>query len=359
MDNDSKQRFSIARTLLVAIPIAALSAGLAFAYSSSMKRSAELELNRNVIATMLGAAEEGPNGEGAAAKFEFVDADGDLVADSPAEEALLSPTELVFAYIAEELDEGEEANLQQWAELTEAISAATNLPVTAKHFEDAREQLQALRAGEVHIIGVSTGAAPKAVVNAGFVPLCSPADEQGEIGYNMVMLTKSESPIGKLSDLVGKRVAFVRPTSNSGCKAALLHLYEQAALLPERDYRWSFTFSHTDSITAVLDGAADVAPVASDILTKLAEQGVVAQDQLKILYESEAFPPAVIGCAYHLPPATIEAIQQAMVNLDWANTQLEQTLGKGGAIKFVAVNYKDDWAIIRRIDQAVANLARQ
>lgn len=340
------------------VPLAAVIAFGMLQWGRSLERSAETAMQKNVLAEMLS--------QSAASKptdFAFVDADGDLVADSPADVANhQNPETLIFSYIAEPLDEGTEgteAKLAPWEELTASLSESTGKPVIAKHYQNVEKQLVALRAGEIHILGLGTGAAPLAVNSAGFTPLCTLAQADGTVGYKMVMLAAASSEIKTLANLKGRKVVFVRPTSNSGFKAALVHLYEQHGALPEQDYAWSFSLSHEDSIRAVLAGKADMAPVASDILAKLMKTGEVKPDEYRVLYESEAFPPAVLGCAHNLSPELVDALRNGMIDFDWTDTGLQAELGPTGASKFAPVNYKDDWANIRRIDTMVQSLAQR
>ena len=346
--------FSFVRTLLAAVPLAAVIAGVALMWGKSIQQSATDDMNRTVVQGMLVQLKP----EAIDSDFELVDEDGDLLADTPKNAATLqAPKSLVFSYIAEELEEGEdEADFSNWSGLFESLTEATGLPVTTKHFEKVADQLAALRAGEVHMIGLGTGAAPLAVETSGFIPLCTLANAEGEVGYTMQIVTGAKSPVKELGDLAGRSVIFVRPTSNSGFKAAFVLMQSEAGLLPEQDYEWTFSLSHEDSIRAAIDGEADAAPIASDILVKMIDRGDVSEDDFRIVYESEAFPPAVIGCAYNLPPDMIAKIRDAMTGFDWSGTGLEDELGPMGAASFAPVNYKDDWANIRRIDASVARI---
>lgn len=351
--DDRAQGTSLLRILAVAIPVALFTAVAVHLWGNSLRESATAQLNRDVLSTML------PNwAEGGEVADLYEDADKDLVADTPEDEGLLQqPESLVFSYIASSKESRPESAGGQWDALLSAIGGATSKPVTVVEFEQLNEQLEAMRRGQIHILGLGTGAAPLAVQTAGFVPLCTMANADGEVGYKMVLLTSADSGIKELADVKGRKVVFVRPTSNSGFKAAFVQLYDDAGLLPEQDYEWSFSLSHESSVHDVLSGAADVAPVASDILAKMVEQGDVDESQYRVIYKSEAFPPAVIGCAHNLPAGMIEQIRSTLIGLDWDGTGLEEQFGPMGAAKFVEVNYKNDWANIRRIDDAVRRLA--
>lgn len=283
----------------------------------------------------------------------YQDADGDLLADMPENPALQArPTELVFSFITSE-DSTNEA--PQWQELMDAIAEKTGLPVTYLRVTDAREQYEAMRGGRLHITALGTGEVPAAVNTAGFIPVCTFGKESGESGYKMNFIVKKDSPIKSLADVRGKKIAFTRPRSNSGCKAAAMLLMEKENLEPERDYQWRYTYGHTGSIKAVASGEVDVAPIASDIFARMIAQGEVNKDDFRSIYESEQFPPAAFGYAYNLAPEIKDAIKQALIDFQWEGTKIAESFGGDGTDKFVPVTYKDDWANIRRVDLAASN----
>lgn len=304
----------------------------------------------------------------------YFDEDGDLVADTPNETALVAkPTELVFSFVA---NDNSANNSEVWKAATDAISDKTGLPTSYLRLTDAKKQMAALRGGMLHITAFDSGAVPVAVKHAGFVPLCTigrvreKADEadseeqstengrESQFGYKMQFIVKADSKIKKLDDLRGKNIAFVRPNSNSGCKAAMVHLW-QMDFRPEHDYNWHFSLSHANSVQTVISGKVDAAPVASDILQRLINKGDVVEDSFRVIYESALFPPVAIGCSYNLSAELRETIRDALAELDWKDTKLAEEMTPGGeAVQFVPVNYREDWASVRAIDQAV-NLVRQ
>ena len=128
---------------------------------------------------------------------------------------------------------------------------------------------------------------------------------------------------------------------------------DQFDLLPERDYRWAFSLGHAESIRGVASGQLEAAPVASDIFDRMAAAGEVDADAVQVVYESELFPPASLGYAYDLAPEIRETIAKTLLEFDWSGTGIESEYGASGPTKFVPVSFKDDWANIRRVDEAV------
>jgi phosphonate transport system substrate-binding protein len=85
----------------------------------------------------------------------------------------------------------------------------------------------------------------------------------------------------------------------------------------------------------------------------MVEQGEVDPKAFQSIHDSERFPPAAIGIAYNLTPELRDAIRQTLLDFKLPGTGLE---GKFGAdvTTIVPVDYKQDWADSRRIDQLAA-----
>lgn len=343
--NAPPPQHSIARILAVVVPIALV--GLAaYMWSRTLESKARQELESNVIARMF-ISEPVPT-TGAAP---ISDTNQDLVADPPTDPAkLIKPNELVFSYVATE-----EAGVPDdtWKELFEAIKAKTGKPVKITHFKDAKDQLAAMQKGELHIVGLNTGLVPEAVAQEGFVPVCMLGRADGSWGYTMEFLVPANSPIKKLADIKGHKVTFTRLDSNSGCKAPLVTLKQEANLLPERDYTPAFSLGHEDSIKRVAAKELEVAPVASDILARMVQKKEINPDDVKSIYKSERFPQAAIGYVYNLSPDIAGGIKETLLKFEWKGTGLEKEFGPDST-KFVEVHYKDDWANTRRINQVIA-----
>ena len=334
---------SFSRVFKVVLPVALVGIA-AYWWSSRLESAARREMADNNFARILGSATTL-----ASSKMRFPDKDGDLVADPPADEECVAPEALKFSYVA---GEEESVPAETWDPLIKALAEKTGREVTYVHYSTTEEQLAALKKGEVHIIGLNTGAVPAAVGQYGFVPVCTLGHEDGTFGYTMKLLVPADSDIKKPADIRGHKVTFTRPDSNSGCKAPLV-LLREFELLPDQDYDWGFSMGHDESIKGVAAKDFDAAPVASDMLARAIENGEVEEGAIRTIYESERFPPAAIGYAYNLTPELREAISETLLNFNWKGTPLQEAFA-AEATKFVPVNYKDDWANIRRIDQTVA-----
>lgn len=342
---------SLSRVFKLVLPLALILIGVSLFTNASVQKQAQAELERDILQRLLDDVVKPPNSTVA-----FVDADGDLVCDSPADDKCVDPATIKFCYIPSEDSSREATN---WADLCKYLSEKLGKPVEYDSKPTSiSEQLSALAAGELHITGLSTGSAPTAVKNCGFIPVCTFGRADGTVGYTMKIIAPAGSAIKSAEDLkpsIGKRpqVTFTSPDSNSGFKAALVMLMEQRQLLPERDYDWGFSLGHDTSIKSIVAKESDLAPIASDVLEGMIAKGEVAADAFQTVYESERFPPAVLGYAGNLKPELRTAIREALLAFDWTGTSVANEYATAGNTKFVAVNYKDDWANTRRIDDIV------
>jgi phosphonate transport system substrate-binding protein len=279
----------------------------------------------------------------------FTDADGDLVADAPSAAAqTIAPEALVFSYVA-----GPDAveELAAWKEFTEFLATRTGARVETIAFATLSDQLAALAQGRLHVTGFNTGAVPAAVAGYGFVPVCTFGQADGSFGSPMRFIVPAASPVESIEDLQGRSVAFTSRDSNSGCKAALV-LLRDYQMLPQRDYNWRFSGGHLESIQGVASGLYQAAPVSEDLLLTSIANGTIDGDKIRTVYTSERFPPATLGYVYNLPPELGGKIREAFLEFAWPETGLARQFGSSGAVKFVPVSYKQDFALIRRIDDS-------
>ncbi|HTU25736.1 MAG TPA: phosphate/phosphite/phosphonate ABC transporter substrate-binding protein [Pirellulales bacterium] len=286
----------------------------------------------------------------------FTDANDDLVADAPADPGKRqSPEALVFSFVAGLTAEEE---LKDWRDFCAHLSRVTGKPVETKTFTTLADQLEALAGGKLHVTGFNSGAVPTAVTTAGFVPVCTFGHDDGSFGVQMQFIVAARSSIKKLEDLKGKVITFTDPGSNSGCKAALA-LLQDHEMLPQRDYSWRFSLGHEESIARVASGEYEVAPVASDMLQLALAAGTIKPEQFRVIYESERFPPATMGYAHDLSDELAEKVRQAFLDFDCRGTSLQKRFDASQTTRFVPVSYKQDFALIRRIDASIGRPSYQ
>ena len=277
----------------------------------------------------------------------YCDADGDLVADAPTDESKLNnPDTLVFAYTPVE-DPAVYADI--WAPFIEHLEQVTGKDVQFFAVQSNSAEVEAMRSDRLHIAGFSTGPTPFAVNLAGAVPFAIMGSENGQFGYRLQVFTQADSDIQTVADLAGKRVAHTSPTSNSGNQAPRA-LFPGLGVVPDTDYEVTYSGSHDQSMLGVVAGDYDAAPVASEVVDRMAERGLYDPADVRKVWESDPFPTTSFTFAHNLTPELKESIQEAFFSFDFAGTALGEEFAD--VDKFIPITYEDQWAVIREIQKA-------
>jgi phosphonate transport system substrate-binding protein len=280
----------------------------------------------------------------------FQDADGDMVADTPSDPGKqVDPGTLIFAYTPVE-DPAVYAKV--WKGFLEHMEKVTGKKVQFFPVQSNAAQIEAMRAGRLHIAGFNTGSNPLAVACAGFKPFAMMASADDTFGYEMEIITYPGSGIEKVQDLKGKKLAFVQETSNSGYKAPSAILKAEYGLEARKDFEPVFSGKHDNSILGVANKDYPAAAVANSVMQRMIARGVVKADQIKSIYKSQTFPTTGYGVVYNVKPELQEKIKQAFFSFPWKGSALAEEFEKSGEAKFIPITFKKHWEVIRKIDAA-------
>lgn len=281
----------------------------------------------------------------------YTDGNDDMVADAPAKPGeWLDPATLIFAYTPVE-DPAVYAKV--WDEFLQHMETVTGKKVRFFPVQSNAAQLEAMRAGRLHIAGFNTGSVPLAVNCAGFVPFTMMADEKGGFGYQMEIITHAGSGIDDVPGLKGRTLAFTSPTSNSGFKAPSALLKSEFNLEADKDFKTAFSGKHDNSIMGVVNRDYDAAAIANSVLSQMEARGVVKADQHKVLYTSQTFPTTGYGYVYNLKPELADKVRKGFETFDWEGTALQAEFKNSGQAQFIPITYQEHWEVVRKIDQAM------
>jgi phosphonate transport system substrate-binding protein len=290
----------------------------------------------------------------AALDARFKDADGDMVADVPTDASqLIDPPTLIFAYTPVE-DPAIYAKV--WDGFLKHMEKVTGKKVQFFPVQSNAAQIEAMRAGRLHVAGFNTGSNPIAVACAGFVPFAMMAAKKDDaFGYEMEIITYPGSGIEKVEDVKGKKMAFTSETSNSGFKAPSALLRDQFKLEAGKDYEAVFSGKHDNSIIGVANKDYPAAAIANSVKARMLARGVVKPEQLKVIYKSQTFPTTGYGYVYNLKPELAAKIKEAFFTYDWTGSELLKEFEKSEPPqeKFIPITFKNHWEVVRAIDKAL------
>lgn len=280
----------------------------------------------------------------------YADTDGDMIADVPTDPAaLVDPETLVFAYTPVE-DPAVYASA--WADFLTHMQIMTGKTVQFVPIDSNAEQIEAMRAGRLHIAGFNTGSNPLAVACAGFRPFAMMAARDGTFGYEMEIITYPGSGIETVEDLRGNTLAFTVETSNSGFKAPSALLASAYGLTAGTDFEPVFSGKHDNSILGVANKDYPAAAIANSVMAQMIERDLIKPDQVISIYKSETFPTTGYGVVHNLTPELQDKIRDGFFSFNWEGSSLSEEFSKSGEEQFIPINFKDNWAVIRQIDQA-------
>jgi phosphonate transport system substrate-binding protein len=273
----------------------------------------------------------------------YCDANNDLVADTPTDPARQrDPSALVFAWSPTE-------NPAVYKSIYEPImthlGTCTGKRIVFFNVQSNSAQIEAQRAGRMHIALYATGAVGFAVNMAGGVPFIGMGNAQGIGGYQVYAIVKADSPYQKLADLKGKKVAHVSPSSNSGNLAPRVYFAEQG-LKTDEDYKPLMSGGHDKSIIGVGLGDYDAAGVASDIFERMTARGQVKAENYRIIWKSQIFPTTGFVMSHDLKPDLQKKITDCMVSYTFSDEIKKEYAGMD---RFVPISYKDTWKPIREV----------
>ncbi|MFG1360160.1 MULTISPECIES: phosphate/phosphite/phosphonate ABC transporter substrate-binding protein [Xanthobacter] len=283
----------------------------------------------------------------------FSDANGDMVADTPSDPAKqIDPDTLIFAYTPVE-DPAVYAKV--WAEFIDHLAKVTGKKVQFFPVQSNAAQLEAMRAGRLHVAGFNTGSNPIAVACAGFVPFTMMASKDGEYGYEMEIITYPGAGVAKVEDIKGKKMAFTSETSNSGYKAPSALLRSQFHMEAGKDFEPVFSGKHDNSIIGVANKDYPAAAVANSVMKRMIARGVIKPEQVVSIYKSQTFPTTGYGYVYNLKPELAAKVKEAFFSFDWEGTGLQKEFkaAEPPQEKFIPISFKEHWAVVRQIDEAM------
>lgn len=279
---------------------------------------------------------------------QYCDYDNDLVADLPLDQSKWNdPDTIIFSYTPVE-DPAVYAKV--WDGFVQHMAEVTGKKVVFFPVQSYAAQYEAMRSGRLHVAGVNTGGNPVAVACAGFVPFAMMAAKDGSYGYEMEIIVPADSKISSPAEIKGGTLTFTSKTSNSGFKAPSALLKSEFGLVADKDFKPAYSGKHDNSIMGVANKDYEAASIANSVLKRMIARNVIDPSKIKSIYRSQTFPTTGYGHAHNLHPAVAAKVKQAFFTFKWEGSDLKKEFKKED--RFIAINHKYDWAVIRKIDAA-------
>jgi phosphonate transport system substrate-binding protein len=281
----------------------------------------------------------------------YCDDNNDLVADAPKDPSQWrDPQTLVWAYTP---IEDPAVYTRLFKPFTQHLEACLGRQIVYYPIQSSADEIEAMRSGRLHFAGFSTGPTIEAVNRAGAVPFAAKGTGNEMRGYRLVAVVRAGSAFEKLSDLKDKRIAHASLFSNSG-NVAPRALFPKEGLTPVQDYTPIMTGSHDKSILGVVAGDYDMAAVASDVLERMIERGLVKRDAVRIIYQSDLFPTSSFAYAHNLAPSLVAEMKRCFFDFTFTPEMKSEFQGDD---HFIPIEYAPAWSVVREVnEQAGAGL---
>ncbi len=219
--------------------------------------------------------------------------------------------------------------------LVDYLARKLGRPVEMVQRASYAETNELVRTGRVDVAMVCSGAYVEGERDFGLMLVAAP-QVRGETVYYSLLIARKDSPFRSLADLRGHSFAFTDPLSNTGYLVPTYQLARMGTSPAQFFSRFFFTYSHDNSIMAVVEGSVDAAAVDSLVYEALVDEDPALGAKVKVLerYGPYGIPPVV--ASPRADPEVVAAVRQALLQMA-EDPEGSRVLLKLGIDRFVSV----------------------
>jgi len=208
--------------------------------------------------------------------------------------------------------------------------------------------MNALIAGQINLAWLSGFSYCQTNMDSkgGVEPLVAASEPDGSMGYNAVVVVRTDSPYKTIDDLKGKVVARTDPLSGSG------YLIPTAAFRamgkPVDEYFKSpLSGGHPQSVLGVLKGTYDAAFTWTSKndnignLRQMMNKGLLKREEIRIIWTSEPLPSPPVVIRKDVPADMRADMLKLFTGLKDADMKLAEAVAQGKTGGMVPVSHKD------------------
>jgi phosphonate transport system substrate-binding protein len=219
-------------------------------------------------------------------------------------------------------------------------------PIELVQRKTYEETYELLRFGSLDMAMICTFIYVKGHNEIGLDLLAAP-QVNGKAEYRSVIIVRADSKIEKFADLAGKRFAFTDPLSSSGRLYPLTLLKARGVEAGAFFSSTTYTYSHDNSVKAVVQGVVDGAAVDSMVFDQLVSKNPDLGLSLRVIERSAWMPSPPMIVSKRVDPALREAFRQALLTMH-EDPEGKKILGDLGVEQFV-LQQDEDYAPVREL----------
>ncbi|MFW8617398.1 phosphate/phosphite/phosphonate ABC transporter substrate-binding protein [Enterococcus innesii] len=226
------------------------------------------------------------------------------------------------------------------------MSEALGIEVEELEGADYSVGIEALKAGKLDVLLVSPMSYYQAKKIAGAEPIVTTTSMGQEEYKTLFVVGKDDTTTQSLADLKGKSFAFVDPASSSGYMYPKAKLVKELSLDPNQLENPGYFFDtvaysgkHDSSLMGVAKGDYDAAAVAGQVITSLVDAGMIQEDDIRVIGETETIPNALFVVRSDLPAETKAALKDFY--LTYENEEYFETFYGSKEVRFTEAKDED------------------
>lgn len=199
-----------------------------------------------------------------------------------------------------------------YARLADYLSTRLDRPVEIIRRRTYAEVNDLLRTGTAQAGLICTGAFAAGMDRFGLRAIAIP-EVDGERTYRSYVIARRGVGIATFDDLEGRSFAFTDPLSNTGYRYVVDRLHRLGTSPQVFFRRTMFTYSHDNSIEAVLDGLVEAGSVDSLVWDEMVRRDAALLHALNVVERSPAFPINPVAVSGDADPALVLDLKRVLL----------------------------------------------
>ena len=208
--------------------------------------------------------------------------------------------------------------------------------------------MNALIAGQIHLAWLSGFSYCQTYSDSkgGVEPLVAAAAIDGTMGYNAVVVVRTDSPYKTIEDLKGKVVARTDPLSGSGYLIPTAAFRAMGKPVDEY-YKSPLSGGHVQSVLGVLKGTYDAAFTWTSKndgfgnLRQMMNKGLLKREDIRVIWTSDPLPSPPVVIRKDVPADMRADLLKLFTTLHTADMALAEAVAQGKTTGIMAVSHKD------------------
>lgn len=144
--------------------------------------------------------------------------------------------------------------------------------------------------------------------------LLTSLNKNDEPGYYSVIIARNDIGVEKVSDLKGKKIAFVDPSSTSGYIFPAVILMDNGIDI-EKDIKYQFAGGHDKALQLLINGDVDAIGTYENAFQKFAKEFPEIETKTKIIEKSDLIPGVTLTVSSTVDEETKNKIKSAFISI--------------------------------------------